>query len=132
MKRQLLTAAAVLAIAAAGCKDKPQEEAPATAVPQAAAPAPAQNTAAAAPQSQPAASDHKGKVVATLNGGAYTFMQVVENGKKIWVGAKQAKINVGDEIEYSEAPFVEQFKSKALNRTFDKVYFVTKFRVNGK
>ncbi len=130
MKRKLLIAAAILALAAAGCKDKPKEETPSPAVPQAAAPA--QNGAAAAPQSQPAAVGHKGRVVATLNGGTYTFIQVEENGRKIWLGARQAKINVGDEIEYPESPFVEKFKSKTLKRTFDKVYFVEKFKVNGK
>lgn len=132
MKRQLLIAAAILALAAAGCKDKPKEEAPSAAVPQATSSAPAQTSPAAAPPSQPAAVGHKGRVVATLNGGTYTFIQVEENGGKIWLGARQAKINVGDEIEYPESPFVEKFKSKTLKRTFDKVYFVEKFKVNGK
>ncbi|MCK9363943.1 MAG: hypothetical protein M0P74_10160 [Syntrophales bacterium] len=132
MKKQLLIAVALLGLAAAGCKDKPKETPPPAAVPQATTPAPTQNSATATPPSQPAAAGHKGKVVATLDGGTYTFMQVEENGRKIWVGAKQARINVGDEIEYPESPFVDKFKSKALKRTFDKVYFVEKFKVNGK
>jgi len=133
MKRQLLIVAAILALAAAGCKDKPQEEAPSAAGPQVTSPAPtAQSSPTAAPPSQPTAVGHKGRVVATLNGGTYTFIQIEENGRKIWLGVRQTKINVGDEIEYPESPFVEKFKSKTLKRTFDKVYFVEKFKVNGK
>jgi len=132
MKRPLLIVAAILALAAAGCKDKPQEEAPSAAVPQVTSPAPAQTSPAAAPPSPSTAVGHKGRVIATLNGGTYTLIQVEENGRKIWLGARQNKISVGDEIEYPESPFVEKLKNKTLKRTFDKVYFVETFKVNGK
>ena len=128
IKKQLVITAAILVLAAAGCKDKPKET-PSAAVPQQTKSG--QNSTVTSPP-QPLVAGHKGKVVATMDGGAYTFMQVEENGRKKWVGAKQIKINVGDEVEFPEAPFVEKFKSKALNRTFDKVYFVSQLRVNGK
>jgi hypothetical protein len=141
MKKQLMTALAIVALSVAvGCQDKPKETLSAAAPQggmssQQMPPAmPGQNSphAAAMPPAQPAAASHKGKVVATMNAAGYTYLQVEENGQKIWAAAKETKLKVGDEVEFPESTVMQNFTSKTLNRTFDKIYFVSTLRVNGK
>jgi hypothetical protein len=135
MKRHLMIAAAIVALAMAGCQDKPKET-PSAAVPpggMSAQQMPANSPhAAAMPSAQPAGVSHKGKVVATMNAAGYTYMQVEENGQKIWAAAKETKIKVGDEVEFPDSPLMQNFTSKTLNRTFDKIFFLSALRVNGK
>jgi starvation-inducible outer membrane lipoprotein len=140
MKKQLLILVAILAFAVAGCKDKPKET-PSAAVPQGGMSAqqmppamPGQNSphGAATPSVQPVGPSHKGKVLATMNAAGYTYMQVEENGQKIWAAAREAKIKVGDEVEFPDSPVMQNFTSKTLNRTFDKIFFLSELRINGK
>ena len=140
MKKQLMIAIAIMAFFVAGCQDKPKEM-PSAAVPQGGMssqqmPAmPGQNTphgGGVMPPIQPAAASHKGKVVATMDAAGYTYLQVEEKGQKIWVAAAQTKVTIGDEVEFPDSPVMQNFTSKTLNRTFDKIFFVSTLRVNGK
>jgi len=140
MKKQLLIAMAILTFAVAGCKDKPKETAspampPGSVSPHQmpeATPGPNSPHAAAMPPAQSAAANHKGKVVETMNAAGYTYLLVEEQGQKIWVAAMAAKVKVGDEVEFPDSPVMQNFSSKTLNRTFDKIYFVSSLRINGK
>lgn len=144
MKKQLIVAAAIVALTlAVGCKEKPKDT-PSAAVLQGGgissqqmppAAMPGQNSPHATvmpPAQQPAGANHKGKVVATMNAASYTYMQVEENGQKIWAATTQTQLKVGDEVEFPDSPVMQNFTSKTLNRTFDKIYFVSTLRVNGK
>ena len=141
MKKQLMAAVAIVALTvAAGCQDKPKET-PSAAVPQGGmsspqmpAAIPGQNSphAAMMPPAQPAGPSHKGKVIATMNAAGYTYLQVEEKGQKIWAAAKATKLKIGDEVEFPDSPIMQNFTSKTLNRTFDKIFFVSSLRVNGK
>lgn len=138
MKKQFMITVAVVVLSVAGCKDKPKET-PHTAIPQSGvssrqipAATPGQNNPhAVRPPAQPAAG-HKGKVVSTMNADGNTYMEVEENGRKIWAAVKETKITVGDEVEFPNSPTTQNFTSKTLNRTFDKIFFVSRLRVNGK
>ena len=139
MKKQLMIAVAIVVLSAAGCKDKPKET-PSAAVPQRGissqrmrAVPPGQNIPSAAikPPVQ-RASGHKGKVVSTMNADGYTYMQLEDKGRTIWAAAKKTTINVGDEVEFPNSPAMQNFTSKTLNRTFDKIFFAPRLRVNGK
>ena len=79
----------------------------------------------------PAGVGHKGKVIDVLNAGEYTYIQVSENGKKLWVAAMSTKVDKGDEIEFADAPAFTNFQSKILNRTFDSLIFAAGIRDNG-
>jgi hypothetical protein len=41
---------------------------------------------------------HRGKVISTMNSGGYTYIQLEENGKKLWVACRQFEVSVGDLI----------------------------------
>jgi len=64
-----------------------------------------------------------GKVVETMDGGGYTYINLEKDGKKTWVAVPVMKVKVGDEVKLQSGMPMTNFKSKALNRTFDSVIF---------
>jgi hypothetical protein len=111
----------VLIVLATGCnrqepvtskKEAPAPPAPATA----AAPVPA-----AAPAAQPVVK--KGTVAETMDAGGYTYILVDDGKDKTWVATLQSKVNTGQEVAYYDGMVMENFVSKSLNRTFDKIVF---------
>ncbi|MEI6875055.1 MAG: hypothetical protein WCL50_07980 [Spirochaetota bacterium] len=80
----------------------------------------------------PAGAGHKGKVLEALDAGEYSYIQIEESGKKLWVAVMKTKVNKGDEIEFADSPAFTNFQSKILNRTFDSVIFAAGIRNNGK
>ncbi len=83
------------------------------------------------PQGIPMGADHKGKVLSTMDAAGYTYIEVEEKGQKLWVAVMQVKVKAGDEVEFPDSPPMENFHSKTLNRTFDKIIFSSALRING-
>ena len=136
MKKTAVVILAVVALAATGCKKK--EEAPQGMAPQGGMPAqqmpagvaPGGNPhAGLKPQEIPAGAGHKGKVLETMNAAGYTYVQVDENGQKLWVAVMETKVNVGDAVEFPDSPPMVNFQSKSLKRTFDKIIFAPGLRI---
>jgi uncharacterized lipoprotein NlpE involved in copper resistance len=136
VKKTIVTLLAITAIALAGCNNKPKTEAPATPAPQTQAPAAGQ-PAAADPhagikaQEPPVTGNQKGKVSQTMDSGGYTYVEAAdEKGQKVWLALPQTKVAVGDAIEYPAGAMpMTNFKSKTLNRTFEKILFVPGIRI---
>jgi hypothetical protein len=136
VKKTLVVMLAIVAVAAAGCKKK--EEAPKVVAPEAAAPAGqmpatapgADPHAGLKPQEIKAGAGHKGKVLETMDSGGYTYVQVDENGQKLWVAVMQTKVKVGDTVEFPDSPPMVNFQSKTLKRTFEKIIFAPGLAVN--
>jgi hypothetical protein len=86
-----------------------------------------QNVHAADNGGQPAkkAEDNSlsGKVVETMDSGAYTYMLLEKDGKKTWVAVPHMKVEKGQNVSLSPGNLMENFRSSTLNRTFDKIYF---------
>ena len=82
-------------------------------------------------QETPMEADHKGKVVSTMNAAGYTYIEVEEKGKRLWVAVTEVKVKPGDEVEFPDSPPLENFQSKTLNRTFDKIILAPAIRING-
>ena len=141
MKKELLTACAILAFTVAGCKDKPKEMPPAPPMPgMTSQQMPPVGTPGVDPhgamKSQqtlpPAGAMRSGTVVSTMNTAGYTYVEVEDKGQKTWVASMETKLAVGDKVEYSDVPPMINFTSKTLNRTFDKIIFASQLRVKGK
>ncbi len=64
-----------------------------------------------------------GKVVETMDSGGYSYICIEKNGKKTWAAVPVTKVAVGDEIELQPGMPMPNFKSKALNRTFENIIF---------
>jgi hypothetical protein len=70
--------------------------------------------------------NHKGKVLSTINASIYTYIEVSEAGKTVWIAAPTVAVKKGDNIAFDDGAIMNNFFSKSLNRTFDTVIFVSK------
>ena len=115
MKHLLVVAAALilaLPVAAPGA-DK--------AAPAPSAPLPPGHPSIAVPQENPPIT---GKVLETMESGGYTYVYLQQQkGKKIWVAFPKAKVSVGKKVSLVSGAEFKNFKSKTLNRTFDRIIF---------
>ena len=137
MKKTAVILLAIVTMAAAGCKKK--EEAPKAMAPGG---MPAQQMPATAPggdphaglkpQEIPAGAGHKGKVTDTMDAAGYTYVQVDENGQKLWVAVMETKVKKGDIVEFPDSPPMVNFQSKSLKKTFDKIIFAPGLRIDTK
>ncbi|MGO8756015.1 MAG: NrfJ-related protein [Gallionellaceae bacterium] len=85
--------------------------------------------ATSAPKLQLAANDqfpHQGKVLSSIDASIYTYIEVSENGKNIWLAAPTVAVKKGDTVGFDEGQPMANFYSKSLDRTFPVVYFVGK------
>lgn len=71
----------------------------------------------------------KGKVLSTIDASIYTYIELTENGKTVWIAAPTVKVKKGDTVRFSDGPVMSNFFSKSLNRTFESVIFVAKAEV---
>ncbi|HVM97876.1 MAG TPA: hypothetical protein VMT89_15880 [Candidatus Acidoferrales bacterium] len=93
---------------------------------------PAHAPAAAAADAAQAASQlppTTGKVVETFDSGGYTYVQVDDNGRKLWAAGPTTKIAVGTKVMLPDGMPMANFTSKSLNRTFDMIYFVSSIQI---
>ncbi len=93
----------VAAIVISGCKQQARQEAPAPAA-----------------QTGPAL---MGKVAETMNAGGYTYMQLENNGQKIWVAGPQTAVTVGQQVVCQQGMVMRNFTSPTLKRTFESIIF---------
>ena len=107
----VVAAGVVLLIGVGGCKQAKQE------------------AAAPAPQAQPAGGMGQaggglsGNVVETMDSGGYTYVNLENNGRKMWVALPASKVKVGQNVTCQPGMEMKNFTSKTLNRTFDRIIF---------
>ncbi len=67
---------------------------------------------------------YQGEVVSVENGGSYTYLEVKEHSEEtFWVAVNAAEVNVGDYVRFQKELVTQNFKSKALDRTFKELMF---------
>ena len=64
-----------------------------------------------------------GKLVETMNVASYTYICLEENGTKTWFAVPLTKVTVGQELAVRPGFEMVNFKSRELNRTFEKIFF---------
>ncbi len=77
------------------------------------------------------ATSFSGTVIETTNAASYTYVRIDTGKEKVWAAAPQFAVKVGDKASFSDGMPMAKFQSKALNRTFDMVYFVGKIETPG-
>lgn len=65
-----------------------------------------------------------GEVVSTVNSGGYTYVEVKDASGTFWLAAPTSAVQKGDNISFAGGMWMPNFKSKALDKTFDKILFV--------
>ncbi len=68
-----------------------------------------------------------GVVLETMDGGGYTYVRLGATGQEIWVAGPVTAVAVGDTVQLVNPMSMGQFTSKALDRTFDNLYFADGF-----
>ncbi len=133
---------AIATLLVTGCSDKPKEETTTTQETKAAETSTVQepvkdlygvhSTDTASQESAEivetkveAGSKHTANVLETMNAANYTYAKVDEGGNIYWIAGPQAEIKVGDEISFIDQMVMEDFRSKALNKTFEYLVFAS-------
>lgn len=143
--RQITTALGVKKISIAlglaallmqGCSDKPKEEqSTATEVAkeekQEVAPANLYGVSTQVASSAPKGanvqsnSQHTAQALEVVDAAGYTYVKVNEDGNVYWIAGPKVSIEQGSKISYVEQMVMQDFTSKALNKTFDQLMFTT-------
>lgn len=69
-----------------------------------------------------------GTVIFTETAGNYTFIELKQEEKKLWLASAPFEVAVGDQIEYAGGVPMSDFHAKALDRTFEEILFLTNIR----
>lgn len=72
----------------------------------------------------PASNEHKGTVIEALNSAGYTYIQVSESGKNVWLAAPVTDVVKGQTISWTSGSPMQNFSSRSLDRTFATIFFV--------
>ena len=68
----------------------------------------------------------KAKVLSTIDAAPYTYIEVTQNKKTLWLAANAVAAKKGDVIRFDDGMTMTNFHSKTLNRTFPSVLFVSR------
>ena len=78
---------------------------------------------------QPTGPVEQAKVLEVINAAGYSYLLVESNGKKFWIAGTQVDSKAGDVVSYIENVVMENFTSKTLNKTFDRIIFASSVKV---
>jgi hypothetical protein len=87
------------------------------------APQPAVKKPTVKAEKDDASGNISGKVVETMNTAGYTYVCLEKGGKKTWVAVPETKVTVGSKMAFQPGQVMNNFTSKTLNRTFEKIVF---------
>lgn len=68
----------------------------------------------------------KAKVVSTIDVPQYTYIEVTQNKKTLWLAGTTVKVKKGDVIRFDDGMTMTNFRSSTLNRTFPSIIFVNR------
>jgi len=66
---------------------------------------------------------HHVKILQTKDAGGYTYIKVDEKGDIFWAAIMKTPVKIGETITIKEQVWMKNFKSKTLDKTFDKILF---------
>ncbi|MDH5256667.1 MAG: hypothetical protein OEX07_01625 [Gammaproteobacteria bacterium] len=67
----------------------------------------------------------QGKVLEVTNGAGYSYLQIEAGGQKFWIAGTQISAKAGDVVSFVENVTMDNFTSKTLKRTFDRIVFAS-------
>ena len=70
---------------------------------------------------------NNGQVLSVIQVPGYTYVEVRNNGRNLWLAGNPTEIEEGDIISWSDAAMMRNFQSKTLDRTFEELMFVSAF-----
>lgn len=73
----------------------------------------------------------RGQVVSHIDIPQFTYLEVKQDGKKLWLASRSITVKDGDTIEFTVDSTIDNFTSTTLKRTFDSLTFVGEATVVG-
>ncbi|MET0071146.1 MAG: hypothetical protein ABW096_14005 [Candidatus Thiodiazotropha sp.] len=70
------------------------------------------------------------EVVEVINTTGYTYIEIIQDDKPVWIAVPTTVVEVGDTVHYADSLPVENHSSQSLNRTFESVIFLNKVVIN--
>lgn len=67
---------------------------------------------------------HSVEVEESLDASQYTYIRVSEADIEYWIAVPKMQVENGEKLYFSKSMVMNNFQSKSLNRTFDKILFV--------
>jgi hypothetical protein len=123
MKLTLTAILILLALASLSCRQKEQEQEQQKLAQQ------QQNVQMQ--QDAAAAELHTAVVQEVIQATSYTYLKVKEADNEFWIAVTKRQIEPGATISFADALEMTDFQSKDLQRTFDKIYFVSRIVGDG-
>jgi hypothetical protein len=68
----------------------------------------------------------KGKVLTVIDAKQFTYFEVQDGKKTLWVASPAIVVKVGNTVSFAEAPIQEKYHSPSLNRDFNNIMFTVK------
>lgn len=79
------------------------------------------------------ASESEGRVVTAMEAPGFNtmYLEIEANARRYWIAAASTDVRVGSVVRFfgDQAIVLENFESKALKRTFERIYFVSAITV---
>lgn len=122
MKLTFMAISLLLALVSLSCRQKEQEQQ------QEQQAGPQQNIHM---QQDAAAEMHTAVVQEVIQATSYTYMKVKEADNEFWIAVTKRQIEPGATISFADALEMTNFPSKDLQRTFEKIYFVSRIVGDG-
>ena len=72
----------------------------------------------------------KGKVLSSVDAKSFTYIEVQDGARKLWVVSPTVVVKAGNTISYADAPVQAKYHSASLNREFTNVVFTTRVVVD--
>lgn len=94
---------------------------------------PASGHGAAAPADMAKATaplNKKAKVLTVLDAKQFTYMEIQDGTKKLWLVSPALAIKKGDTVAYADSEVMPKFHSGALNRDFTNVVLTTRAAID--
>jgi hypothetical protein len=74
----------------------------------------------------------QGKVLGVLDTKGFTYIEVKQDARTLWVAVPTTAVKVGDTVRFENGPVMASYESKSLKRTFSNVMFVSRVIVNAR
>lgn len=72
---------------------------------------------------------NQGKVISTMQSMGYTYIEVEQDGKNLWLAVPKVELEDGSQIRYGHGLLMSKFYSKGLNREFDEIYMLDRIEL---
>lgn len=69
---------------------------------------------------------HKGKVISAIDTNQYTYIEVAQDQKTLWLAAPTVAVKKDNVIRFEDGAEMTNFYSKTLNRTFPSIMFISR------